>query len=155
MLGQAGAAGRPLDDQPHRQAGASDEHHRQYEVGDLDRARQRVGERLGDGEEDDEDGAGDGDGAEDQQEVAAGDVAPPLLVEPEGGEDDELADDDEADRLHEEDLVAVRQAVGVVEEPQLEGEEVGEGDERRVGHHLQNPVAIDGVVQPAHESGRV
>ena len=69
-------------------------------------------EGLSDGEDDDQDRAGDGDGAEDQQEVAAAHVAPPLLVEPEGGEDDELADDDEADRLDEEDLVAVRQPCG-------------------------------------------
>ena len=155
VLGHAGAARGPLDDQPHRQAGAGDQHQRQHEVGHLDRARQRVREGLGDGEEDDEDRAGDGDGAEDQQEVAAADVAPPLLVEPEGGEDDQLADDDEADRLGEEHLVAVRQPVRVVEEAQLEGEEEGERDEHRVGRHLQNPVAVDGVVQPAHRTGRV
>ena len=109
-------------------------------------------EGLGDGEDDDQDRAGDGDGAEDQQEVAAADVAPPLLVEPEGGEDDQLADDDEADRLREEHLVAVRPAVRFVEEAQLEGEEVGQRDEHRVGRHLQHPVAVDGVVQPAHRA---
>ena len=83
-------------------------------------------------EGDDEDRAGDGDGADDQQEVAAADVAPPLLVEPEGGEDDQLADDDEADRLGEEDPVAVRQ-VALVEEAQAEGQVEGERDEDAVG----------------------
>ena len=111
------------------------------------------GEGLDDGEDDDQERAGDGDGAEDQQEVAAADVAPPLLVEPEGGEDDQLADDDEADRLREQHLVAMRPAVRFVEEAQLEGEEEGERDENRVGRHLQHPVAVDGVVQPAHRTG--
>ena len=101
-----------------------------------------------DGEGDDEDRAGDGDGADDQEEVAAADVAPPLLVEAEGGEDDELADDDEADRLGEEHLVAVRHAPRV-EEAQPEGQVEGQRDERRVGKHLEDPVAVDGMVQPA------
>ena len=54
-----------------------------------------------DGEEDDEDRAGGGDRADDHQEVAAAHVAPPLLVEAEGGEDRELADHDEGDGLDE------------------------------------------------------
>ena len=102
-----------------------------------------------------QDRAGDGDGADDQQEVAAADVAPPLLVEAEGGEDDDLADDDEADRLREERLVAVRHALRVVEEAQAEGQVEGERDERRVGKHLEYPVAVDGMVQPVHGTGRV
>ena len=111
VLGQAAGARGPLDDQAHRQAGAGDQHQGEQEVHHRDRARQVVGEGPQHGEGDDEDRAGDGDGADDQQEVATADVAPPLLVEPEGGEDDQLADDDEADRLGEEDPVAVRQAV--------------------------------------------
>ncbi len=109
-----------------------------------------MGEGLGDGEEDDEDRAGDGDRAEDQQEVAATDVAPPLLVQAEGGEDGQLADDDDANGLREQDLVAVRQPVRIVEEAQLESQVEGQRDQHGVGRHLQNPVAIDGVVQPAH-----
>jgi hypothetical protein len=146
---------RALDDQPDRQAGAGDQQHRQDEVGDLDRARQRVGEGLGDGEDDDENRAGDGDGAEDEDEVAAADIAPPLLVEAEGSEDRQLADDDEADGLGEQHLVAVRQPLRLVEEAQLKGEEVGQGDEHGIGRHLQHPVAVDGMVQPAHGEGSV
>ena len=101
-----------------------------------------------------QDRARDGDGADDQQEVAAADVAPPLLVEPEDGEDDDLADDDEADRLREEHLVAVRHAPRV-EEAQAEGQVEGQRDERRVGKDLEYPVAIDGVIQPVHGTGRV
>ena len=78
----------------------------------------------------------------------AADVAPPLLVEPEGGEDDDLADDDEADRLREQRPRSGAAAPPVVEEAQPEGEVEGERDESRVGHHLEDPVAIDGVVQP-------
>ena len=62
-----------------------------------------------------------------------------------------LPGDDEADRLGEEHLVAVRPAVRVVEEPQLEGEEVGQRDECRVSEDLSHPVPVDGMVQPAHE----
>src|SRR6185437_5772651 len=74
-----------------------------------------------------------------------------LLVEPGGGEDDQLARDDEPDRLGEQHLVAVRPTVRIVEESQLEGEEVGQRDEYRVGQYLPHPVAVDGMVQPAHE----
>ena len=88
---------------------------------------------------DDQERAGEGDGAQDQQEVAAAHVAPPLLVEPEGAEDDQLADDDEADRLGEEHLVAVRQPVRVVEEAQLEGQEEGQRDQDRVGERPAGP----------------
>ena len=45
----------------------------------------------------------------------------------------------------------MRHAVGV-EEAQAEGQVEGERDERRVGRHLEHPVAVDGVVQPVHES---
>src|SRR5205085_5152855 len=41
-------------------------------------------------------------------------------------------------------------AVRLVEEAQLEGEEIGQRDEHGVGRDLQDPVAVDGVVQPAH-----
>ncbi len=152
VLGQAGAAARAFDDQPHGEAGAGDQDQGEDEVDHLDRARQRVGEGLGDGEDDDQQGAGDGDSAEDQHEVATADISPPLLVEPEAGEHNQLAGDDEADRLREEDLVAVGPAVRLVEEAQLEGEEIGQRDERGVGRDLQDPVAVDGVVQPAHRT---
>jgi hypothetical protein len=134
---------------PHREAGAGDQHQGEDEVHHRDRARQVVGEGPDHGEGDDEDRTGDGDGADDLHEVATADVAPPLLVEPEGGEDDELGDDDEADRLGEEHPVAMRQ-VALVEEAQPEGQVEGERDEGAVGAHLENPVAVDGMVQPAH-----
>src|SRR6185312_6287186 len=95
------------------------------------------------------DRAGNGGGADDLQEVAAADVAPPLLVHAEGGEDDQLDRDDEAERLGEEHPVAVRQVV-LVEETQPERQVEGEGDEGAIGTDLEDPVAIDGVVQPAH-----
>jgi hypothetical protein len=111
-------------------------------------------EGLDDREGDEQDRAGDGDRADDQQEVAAAHVAPPLLVEAEGGEDDHLGGDHEADRLREEVLVARRDAVRV-EEAQTEGQVEGERHERRVGKYLEYPVAIDGMVQPAHGTERV
>ena len=46
----------------------------------------------------------------------------------------------------------MRQAARVVEEAQPEGEVEGERDEHRVGRDLEDPVAVDGVVQPAHET---
>ena len=93
VLGQPLPARGALDDQPHREPGAGDQHQRQEEVHHHDRARQRVLEGLQDREGDEQDRAGDGDGAHDQHEVATADVAPPLLVEPEGGEDDDLDGD--------------------------------------------------------------
>ena len=154
VLGDPGAARGPLDDQPHHEAGAGDQHQGEHEVHHRDRARQAVGEGPQDGEGDDQDRAGDDDRADDQQEVAAADVAPPLLVEPVDGEDDELADDDEADRLHEEDFVAMGKAV-LVEEAQPEGKVEGQRYERRVRENLENPVAVDRVIQPAHGTSRV
>ena len=114
-----------------------------------------MGERLEDGEEDDEDRAGGGDRTHDHQEVAARHIAPPLLVEPEGREDGHLPHSDENDGLQEEHLVAVREAARVVEEAKSECQVEGEGDEQRVGNHLEDPIAVDGMVQAAHEADRV
>ena len=46
VLGHAGAARGPLDDQPHREAGAGDQHQGEHEVHHRDRARQVVVEGL-------------------------------------------------------------------------------------------------------------
>ena len=47
------------------------------------------------------------DRLQDRLEVAQADVAPPLLVEAEGGEDRDLADDHERDRVAEQLAVAI------------------------------------------------
>ena len=77
--------------------------------------RGKAGERLDTAKTMTRKRAGDGDGADDQDEVATAEVAPPLLVEPEGVEDGELADDEKADRLREQRLVAGRQPLRLVE----------------------------------------
>ena len=155
MLGCAGAARRAFDDQAHGEPRTGDQHQGEEEVHHRDRARQAVGEGLQDGEGDDDDRAGHGDRADDQQEVAAADVAPPLLVEPEGGEDDEVDGDDEAHRLGEERLVAIRQPAWIVEEAQAKSQVESQRDKRAVGNQLEDPVAVDGVVQPAHGTAPV
>ena len=87
--------------------------------------------------------------------VAHGHVAPPLLVEAEGEEDRHLADRHEGDRLGEQGRIALGDSVRVVEEAQLEGAGEGNRHQQGVGHHLQRPAAVDGVIQPVHGAGRV
>src|SRR5262249_10292241 len=75
----------------------------------------------------------DGDAADDPPHVPRRDVAPPVVVEAEEDEDDELDRDDDQDRPLEQRLVEDWDAAV---EAELEGEVPGCCDERRVGAEL-------------------
>jgi hypothetical protein len=137
-----GAAERSLDHRPHEEAGAADEPERQQEV-ERDDAARRVGrDRRRDQEEDsDEDEARHDDGLQDPLEVLLVHEAPELVVEPEEGEDRELAEDDEQDRVGQQVAVAIRDA-------RIEAQHV----RHRVGgrHHAGVDEDLRG---PAHRHG--
>jgi len=149
-----GAATRPLDHQPDQKARPGDQHQREHEVNDDYGARQAVAERLCHCEDEDQDQARHGDGADDPGEVPKAHVAPPLLVEAEGSEDDHLADRDEGDRLKEQRPVAIGDAMRFVEEAEAEGEQERERAERHVGQYLKGSAPVNRVVQAPHVTGR-
>ncbi len=72
--------------------------------------------------------------------VARGHVAPPTVVEPERDEDSELQDDRDPDRVAEQPLVGLGNAVV---EPQPEREPPRQCDQCRIGEHVPDPVTID------------
>ena len=100
-----------LGDEAAGHSRAADEQKREHEVDHDDRARERVVEWLGDGEDDQHRGARDGDRSQDQPQVRESVVAPPLLVQAEDVEDQDLAERDEADRCPEHRRVALRDPV--------------------------------------------
>ena len=86
---------------------------------------------------------GDDDGLDDRAVVALRDVAPPLPVQAEGGEDRDRADDDGDERRVEELLVARRHARGAVE-AQPVGQPVRERDQHPVDRDLGQRMAVQG-----------
>ena len=103
------SAERPLECRPEQEANAADEPERQEEVDGDDASRQVErdlrGDRVGDRDQRD---AGRDDRFQDRLEVLRVHEPPEAVVEAEDGEDCDLADHDEPDRLGEEHLVAVR-----------------------------------------------
>jgi hypothetical protein len=72
-------------------------------------------------------------------------------MQPERGEDQRLTDRDEPDRGPQHGPVAVRDPVRDVQEPQPEREAECKRGERGVGHHLEDPMPVDGITEAVHE----
>jgi hypothetical protein len=133
---EAGPRG-PLHDHPHEESHADQEREREQQV-ERDHPARRVRHDRGRDEEEHahHQEGGDHDGAHDRLEVLLVDEAPQLVVEAEGGEHDQLARHDEADRQHEQARVARRQRRV---EAQHEREPVRQRDEAGVDRHLDDP----------------
>jgi hypothetical protein len=144
LLRDAAAA---LVEHPHEEAAARDQRERDQEVGG-DHATRRIGVEVArreirrqEEQRDGEDERGDDGRLHDRLEVLLVHEAPELVVEPEESEDRELPEDDEADGVLEQLVVALGHA-GV--EAQHVGEPVRQGDEAGVDGHLHRAAEVHG-----------
>ena len=139
---------RALEDRPRGEAGARDEPEQDQPVDDDDPAREPEARHgVPEVERGDRDDGRDGDRQQGAPDVADRDVAPPVVVQAEDDEGEDLHADDDEDHVEvEERLVARRNAVV---EADVEGEDPRQGDEPRVHDRLPEPVPVERSHQAA------
>jgi membrane protein DedA with SNARE-associated domain len=135
---------------PDEEPGTAHQEQRQEEAHHHHRARDLIVERLQQQECEDQDRGRDSACPEDADHVRESEVPPPFLVQPAEVEHDQVAEYDEANRLDQHLLVAVRDAAGGVEEAQPEGQIERDSDQHGVGGYLDQAVPVNGIREPVH-----